>query len=208
MGRSAPPGRAILVEMSTAQRIATLALLAAVSVAAAAEEPRVEITGGVDPSGQNYSWTVTNRGDTPIVSVTFPHYNADLFSPPAGWQREETHLRHVGSKPAPGICRGFVDGVEKSGILPNGSAGFSIRLNADGASKGRGVVQVRFMDGRTVSVRNVELPIAPTFFGQYGMMIALAAAFAIFVLVQVRRKKNRGAADDSDDEAEAERPVA
>ncbi|GMU82532.1 MAG: hypothetical protein AMXMBFR47_24030 [Planctomycetota bacterium] len=207
-GRSGPPAPAILLEMHSAQRIAVLALLAAVSVAAAAEEPRVEITGGVDPSGQNYSWTVTNRSDTPIVSVTFPHYNADLFSPPAGWQREETHLRHVGSKPAPGICRGFVDGVEKSGILPSGSAGFSIRLNADGASKGRGVVQVRFKDGRTVSVRNVELPVAPTFFGQYGMMIALAAAFAIFVLVQVRRKKNRGGAEDSDEEAEADRPVA
>ncbi|MCC6361614.1 MAG: hypothetical protein IT450_23000, partial [Phycisphaerales bacterium] len=72
-GRSGPPAPAILLEMLSAQRIAVLALLAAVSVAAAAEEPRVEITGGVDPSGQNYSWTVTNRSDTPIVSVTFPH---------------------------------------------------------------------------------------------------------------------------------------
>lgn len=193
--------------MSTVRRIPALVFLAALTLGASAEEPRVEISGGVDPSGQNYEWTVTNRGDSPIVSVTFPHYNADLFSPPPGWHREETHLRHVGSTPAPGICRGYVEGATQSGIVPNGSASFSMRLNADGAPKGRGVVEIRFKDGRTISVRGVELPVAPTLFGQYGTMFALAAAFAIFVLVQVRRKKKRGAADDPDEDAEQDSPV-
>lgn len=195
--------------MSRVQRIATLVLLAAISLAAAAEEPRVEISGGVDPSGQNYAWTVKNLSDTPIVSVTFPHYNADLFSPPPGWLREETHLRHVGSKPAPGIARAYVNESEHSGILPGASADFTMRINADGASKGRGTAVVRFKDGRTLNVRSVELPTAPTFFGQHATTLALAAAFGLFLLVQVlrRRKNGPGQAEPESDE-ETSDPVA
>ncbi len=194
--------------MSTTQRIATLVLLAAISLAAAAsaqaaEEPRVEISGGVDPSGQNYAWTVKNLSDTPIVSVTFPHYNADLFSPPTGWLREETHLRHVATKPAPGIARAYVNESEHSGILPGASADFTMRINADGASKARGAVDIQFKDGGTLKVRNVELPTAPTFFGQHGTTIALAAAFGVFLLFQVLRRRKR-APDVTDQESDDE----
>lgn len=184
------------VAMHPGFRFVPAALLLAVCVAAG--EPRVEIHGGADPSEQNYKWTVVNQSGQPIVSVSFPHYNGDLFLPPSGWESAATALRGPGSKPEPGICRGYVDQATQSGILPNSSAEFSLRISRDGAMKGHGPVEVRFKDGSTLTVANVELPVAPSFFGRFGYMIALAAAFAIFLVVQVvRRRKNGAPPDDS-----------
>ena len=49
------------------------------SMAGAGDDVQVRITGGPDPSGHNYAWTVANEDTSPIVRVEFPHIHADLF---------------------------------------------------------------------------------------------------------------------------------
>lgn len=161
------------------------------SVAPAAQSggETVVIEGGADASGQQYAWTVTNRGSTPIVWIEFPHYHADAFMAPAKWKKETTHLNIAGSKDLPGVCRASVDSPDL-GIGPNRSAEFQMRVSNAGAARRLGEVKVRFADGREMTIGDVELPSPLSRGEQYQMLIGLAVIFGLILLVNARRKRS------------------
>ncbi len=167
-----------------------VALLSAVTAGAAGtpEEPKVEIAGGADGSGQNYRWTVTNHYGSPIVYIQFPHYHADTFHAPEGWSKESTYLVNVGVPDKPGTCTASVDSARK-GIPPGRSAEFSVRLATGGAHRRPGQVTVRFADGTQTIVAGVELPTASTTPERLYGLIGFALVFVIIVIVQTRRRR-------------------
>ena len=107
-----PPRR---TSRSALPRIASPLLLSVALVAprTAAQQPKVTISGGADTSGQNYRWTVTNHYGSPVVYIQFPHYHADTFFAPDGWEKECTNLIRVGARNAPGTCTARADSPEK-----------------------------------------------------------------------------------------------
>ncbi|HUU97787.1 MAG TPA: hypothetical protein VM487_18785 [Phycisphaerae bacterium] len=191
-----PPRR---TSRSALPRIASPLLLSVALVAprTAAQQPKVTITGGADASGQNYRWTVTNHYGSPVVYIQFPHYHADTFFAPDGWEKECTNLIGVGARNAPGTCTAWADSPEK-GIAPGRSAEFSVRLAAVGAHRRPGQVTVRFADGTQTIVAGVELPTASTTSEQLYALIGFAMVFAIVVYVQVRRRRRTPRAPEPD----------
>jgi len=173
--------------------------LSAVTAGAAGtpDEPKVEITGGAEGSGQNYRWTVTNHYGSPVVYIQFPHYHADTFITPNGWEKECTNLMRVGARDAPGTCTAWADSPEK-GIAPGRSAEFSVRLAAGGAHRRPGQVTVRFADGTQTIVAGVELPTASTTPERLYGLIGFALVFAIVVIVQTRRRRKAPPAVEPD----------
>lgn len=165
----------------------------------AAEDSRVSIKGGIDPdepSGHNYVWTVTNRHSSPIVSVEFPHYRADMFLAPDGWKTECTYLVNVGVPLKPGTCTAKMD-PEQGGLFRGASATFRMRVAPEGAPIGKGTVLVRFADGTQAAVEGVTLPRAPDESGKHAPLIALVVLFVVVVVVREwRQRKNKSPASD------------
>jgi len=182
-----PPCR---TSRSALPRIASPLLLSVALVAphTAAQQPKVTITGGADASGQNYRWTVTNHHGSPVIYIQFPHYHADTFFTPDGWEKECINLIRVGARNEPGTCTASVDSPEK-GIAPGRSAEFGMRLARVGAHRRPGNVTVRFADGTQTITAGVELPTVSTTSEQLYALIGFALVFAIVVYVQVRRRR-------------------
>ncbi|UCG17404.1 MAG: hypothetical protein JSV19_05115 [Phycisphaerales bacterium] len=136
------------------------------------------ITGGADVSGHNYEWTVTNHHSSPIVLVQFPHYMADVFTPPDGWTSEMTNP--LGK----GVCS-----VESVTGLPTGrSVTVGLRVAPRGAFRGRGNVLVRFADDTEVLVP-AEMPTKEPFIRRNIPVIGLGLAFGAFLLVRALKKR-------------------
>jgi len=163
---------------------------------AAANDAQVSIEGGADeedPSGHNYTWTVTNHHASPIVSVEIPHYRADTFTAPKGWKTECTYLVGIGVPDKPGVCRAMPESPG-AGLVRGASAEFRMRIAGGGTTPqpGRGRVLVRFADGSETAVEGVEVPQAPAASTRYIPLIGLAAIFAAVVAVrEYRRRKTR-----------------
>jgi len=174
----------VIIALSTA----VLAELS--SAVAQAPVPQVSITGGADPSGHQYRWTVTNRASSPVVLVEFPHTQADLFLAPAGWKIRNTNLINVGVKSDSGVCRATVES-SADGIDFGESAEFSMRIAPAGALRGVGNVRVRWADGTESWISGVELPIRPPRGETFTSLIALGAIFLGFVAVAAWRRKRR-----------------
>lgn len=163
----------------------------------------ITITGGPDGSGQNYEWTVTNNSPSPIIDISFPHHHADTFISPGDhtpasdlddWTEECSHLQVAGATQSNGICRAFVTDPDR-GILPGRNAKFGVRIARIGAEKGPGNVTVKLGDGTTVTVAGVMLPVAPSVGQKYGMTIFMGGGLAVFIAIQVaRRRRAREAA--------------
>jgi len=134
-------------------------VLAALATGAAAAPPKVEITGGHNPAAHSYVYMVSNRSDSPIVGVEFPHYRADTFTAPEGWQTASTFLVNVGVPDKPGVCKAFVERPSQ-GIPSNAKAEFALRIAPDGEQPvpASGEVVVRFADGSETTVADVEVP--------------------------------------------------
>ena len=149
----------------------------------------VRITGGADGPGQNYTWQVVNLSDSRIVSIAFPHYHADVFRIPDGWEQETTGLATAGSKDSHlgGIARAFVNDPER-GLAQGFDAQFELRIARVGAQRRPGEVTVKFANGTEVIVPDVELPTMKTFGEQYIMGFGLALIFGIMFLM-TRKKK-------------------
>lgn len=158
-----------------------------------AEGGRVVIAGGADQSGHQYSWTVTNQHDGPIVRIAFPHFRADLFFAPEGWSTDKsTYIANVGVPDQPGVCVAEV-GSHSAGIKEGGSETFRMQISARGAQRGRGPVTVTFADGTQTRVAGVELPQRPQVSERFITLIALTAAIAVWLGVRAMRgKKVRG----------------
>jgi len=169
-------------------RIPAIAVLSASLLGSAQAQERVTIEGGNDGSGQNYEWTVTNRHTSPIVSIVFPHYQADTFTPPAGWRQKCTNLAVIGSADEPGECRGYVE-PPTPGIAPGASDKFRIRLARVGAAKGSGTVTVQFADGTSAQISGVTLPTAQSGWEKSLMPVAMGALLLLALLIARRKKR-------------------
>jgi hypothetical protein len=166
------------------------AWLATAAAAAAADQGlRVSIEGDVDESGHQYRWTVTNRHQSPIVYLEFPHYHADLFQHPEGWTAHNTEIVGISGGRKPGICSAQAD--SSAGIQPGESAVFSMRIAPAGAKRGIGQVQIRFADGGKATVAGVELPREETFSERYTLMLGFAGLFVLYVVIRARRVRTR-----------------
>jgi len=161
----------------------------------AADEPQVSISGGVDQTNrQFYRWTIVNRYTSPLVSVEFPQYHGDLFTPPDGWSQKWKNKASVGGgEDAPGWVRTAAKGPAQ-GIQPGGTVTFQLRVSHAGALTRPGSVKVRFADGSEVVLKGVQVPSSQTFFEQNIMVFGMAVLFVIAVVWHLRNRRKSAAA--------------
>ena len=157
---------------------------------AAAAGPLVSITTEVDPSGQNYMWTIENKHTLPITRITFPHYHVDQFIPPPGWSTEgTTNLAMAGNPDEPGVCVATASSAG-SGIGAGRTGAVSARISKGGANRRRGAMTVRFSDESQVRIAaGVELPTAPSVGERLVMPLGMVIVFAIIILANSRRRR-------------------
>lgn len=148
----------------------------------------VTVAGGADASRHMYTWTVTNRHTSPITRVEFPHYRATLFFAPTGWSTDCTFLVNVGVEDSPGACVAGAP-APSDGIQPGRSAEFRMQCSARGASRGIGVITIRFADGIEREVAGVELPQPEGIGDKFVPLIGLAAIAGIFALIAAIRNR-------------------
>lgn len=167
-------------------------LLVGVATAQPAPDALATIAGGADPSGQQFEWVVTNHHVSPLVEITFPHYRADTFTAPQGWETDCTNLVNVGVADEPGTCTARAHDPQRA-IQPLRQGTFSMRLARGGAPRGKARVQVRFADGQTATIAGVELPVPPSSFQRFAPVAGLGAILALVVATQVWRRARRAA---------------
>jgi len=166
-----------------------LGLVGGLLPVAGAAAPPVTITGGVDRSNsQFYRWNITNNHTSPIVFIDFPHYHADTFTSPPGWNQEWENRSMAGSKDAPGWVQTSVEATAQ-GVQPGATAEFEMRLARAGADPRPGRVAVRFADGTETTIGGVILPTAKPFLERNVMAIGLGTIFVIAVLIHLRHRR-------------------
>lgn len=148
------------------------------------------MTGGADPSGHEYAWKLTNEGASSIVEVRIPHYRANLFFPPDGWESSCTGLVAVGAKNEPGLCT-VKPASGKEGLTPGRSVELRMQIAAAGAKRRAGSVVVRFADGAEFSVAGVELPTRESSGDRYVAPTGLGLIIMILAFRNARRKRRR-----------------
>lgn len=151
---------------------------------------KVSVEGGVDVSGNVYTWKVTNRHDSPIVEVWFMHFRANAFNAPDGWEKETEYLVNVGVPDKPGECKATVD-RQRMGIQPGESAEFGVNIDARGASVGHGQFHIGFADGTAVVVDGVEMPRPENFFEKFATPIGMALLVGIALLINKLRNRKQ-----------------
>lgn len=158
-------------------------LLAGVSVACGAS---AQIQGGFDPEVGSFSWQIRNTGNSPIMQVEFPHFQAEGLVVPDGYTGECTNAFVAAAPAEPGVCKAVAKSAINA-IRPGQTATFSLRLRQPPAAIGKGEVTLRFADGHAESVSGIELPVKP----QQGFgpvpLIALGLAFAAYAIWRFRR---------------------
>ena len=177
-----------------------LVLGTAFTPALASDAPLVEIIGGTDASGQNYTWTVTNRHRSPIISLAIPHYRAALFVAPPGWSADCTYLVNVGVEDRPGVCTITPLASGGSGLANGRSAEFRMQIAASGAGRGRGRVSVRFADGTSVEIDGVETPQPLAAMDRYAPVLGLGGIALLALLIGLFRNRRKSAASPSPSE--------
>lgn len=153
-----------------------------------ARATKVEISGGADASGHQYTWKITNRSQVPIVAVDIPHYRATLFFPPDGWTQDCTFLVNVGVKSSPGVCSAKAEPVQGA-IRPGRSLEFKMQVG-DRTVRGGGEVVVYFQNGEQTRIGGVELPIREPSGDQMVPLIGMGVAFLVFILAGKRRRRS------------------
>lgn len=171
-----------------APALAVAALFIAAAPARAEDNAKATIEGGVQLNDGSYAWTVTNLHTAPIVEITFPHYLADQFHVPKGWKQETTYLVNVGVEEKPGVCKATAPSAEV-GIAPKAKGSFGMRMSRKRAPRGSGVVNVKFADGATAAIANVELPVAPSNLEAPMMIGGFGTVLLIFILARRKRRK-------------------
>lgn len=169
-------------------------LLLLLSAPAIAGLPSVTITGGLQPDGSYYRWEVVNHSASAVVSVEFPHYQADQFILPddlrgRGWKSKCTYLVNVGVEDRPGTCR--AEAPKNGGIPPQGKATFTMRVRLLESRQGRGIVKVKLADGTSLEIADVEVPCMPGYFERFGVLITLAILMGLAALIAVCRRHRK-----------------
>jgi hypothetical protein len=180
--------------------VAWTALDGAARGASTQDPPAVIITGGADASGHNYTWRIENRANQAIARLTFPHYHADLFTCPPGWQQTCTFLVNEGVPDRAGICTAH---APPEGLAPGTGMDLSMRIASAGAVRGQGVVTVLFADGTTMTVEGVELPQAPSHMERFLPLFAFGAILALILIRRMMRRYLTGRRPDAGGAASA-----
>ena len=159
----------------------TLAITAPVSIAASAQ-----IIGGFDSRQRSFTWRITNSGDSPIVQVEIPHFHADAFFFPEGWDGNTTNLVTGDVPNEPGVCKATANGPG-SAIEPGRSKLFQMHLSLADADIGRGEVKVHFANGKVETIGGVQVAVKThRGFGPVPAIV-LGAVFLLYVLWRARR---------------------
>ncbi len=174
-------------------RLIAIAALVGSGAVAAAQSPRVTITGGLKEDG-GYQWEIANQHTSPIVYVEFPHFQADMFSVPPRWKSKSTYLVNVGVEKRPGVCTAWVESP-RDGIGAGGRAQFGMRVRQMEARMTLGEVRVRFADDNEVVISGVELPSRPGLLDRFGLLICFLILFGILALIVARKKKHAVSSD-------------
>lgn len=135
---------------------------------------------------------VENNAKSAVVYVEFPHYLADLFTAPDGWETRSTLLSNIGVEKKPGICTASANSPA-DGIVSGASAEFDMRLGRDGqeeASAKPQTARVRFADGATIEVPGVTLPASPARWSNIPLIAGFAVVVVLFIALG-RRKRAR-----------------
>jgi hypothetical protein len=175
-------------------------VLLTVMIARASRAQEVTITGGAT-NPHEYLWTVVNHKSSPITSVEFPHYHADLFEPvPDEWTYEATAVVGQHSGGGIGHCI-FKATARRYGILPGESLEFAMRIAPAGAVAAPGTVVVGWADGTTARVTGVEVPSKERWFRRNFPMVGLGGSFLLFVVVAHLWRKRKSASRPIGDES-------
>jgi len=94
-----------------------------------------------------YTYQVTNLSTSPIVRFALKQHATYNFTAPKGWQTEIIS----------GVFQAWTDKWE-TGISPNESGEFSLRVSSSGAVLGSTTAKVTFQSGQTASIREVWAP--------------------------------------------------
>ncbi len=175
------------------------------SAFAQSNKQKVTITGGIDPSGKLYNWTITNNYSKRIVFVSFPHYSASTFTAPFGWEVDCENLLNVGVANPQGDCEATAMDLS-AGIPRSGSSKFEMQVPRAVARR-PGKVLIRFADDTEYVVAGVELPQKESVGERYVPMIGMGGIFAIFLLVAWMRSRGKKSEEDPDSNvADSEQP--
>ncbi len=159
-----------------------------VSMAGGAE-PAAVVRGGADVTGQVYTWVITNRRDSPLIYVSFPHYRGGAFVAPDGWDTSEsTYLVGVGVEDRPGVCVARAPSAS-DGIRVGRSAEFRLQLAAGGARHVQGEMTLHFADGSEAVIPEVELPYREAVGDQFVTLLGLGAIFGGWLLLRYVRSR-------------------
>jgi hypothetical protein len=135
---------------------------------------------------RHFRWTVTNHGDTPILAFQAPRYLGEEFLAPPNWQGEIL----VGKGSGKDDVR-FTAGNPYHAILPGASKSFEIHDRRLRGTKRRLAVQVELAGGNVVTIADVWCPAPENVFEKNLPLIGLGGMFAVFLLVQVWRKRRK-----------------
>jgi hypothetical protein len=167
------------------------ARVAPVLCAAVGNGPAVTITGGSEPTGRTYTWTITNQSSSPIVSIEFRHYHGNVFVPAQGWSADGSTFREGGGwRGQEAKCVGRAMSAEVA-IGPGESGEFQLLMDVAGAPRGTGEMKLGLADGTTAVVAGVELPREPSISDTYVSLIGLGGIFGLWLVFQAVRRRRR-----------------
>lgn len=162
-------------------------MLAMVAARAMAAGPSAAVTGGCDPSGHNYEWTIVHDHESPLVYVEIPHFRADMFSAPDGWTTEIINQNSPDLQP--GKCIAQVTALS-TGLRRGEKGEFTMRINAASAQKGRRAMRLRFADRAEIDVM-ATIPIEYSSLERYLVPLVLGGSFGLYLLVITIRSNRR-----------------
>lgn len=162
------------------------------AVLPAAGNSRVTIDSRYESNDREYVYRVTNLGDSRIVRVEIPHYTADLFQVPEGWEAETTNLRGRGGTSDSGICAARpkppYTGLDRAAVVE-----FRMRVPDAAVWAGDGEAKVQFADGTEITVAGVKVPQPPSTGSNLVMPIGFAVFFIIAIGIRELRRRRQGA---------------
>ena len=160
-----------------------MAIVAGDAQTAYAQRDPVTIQGGRQQENrQVWRWTVTNRSQSPIVYMRFPHFRGDIFSYPKDrWNEEITNRNEVGMVPRNGT---FILRAKdpSTGLQPGQPLEIGIQVAAKGAFSVLRDVEIRFADGTTVTVPDVDCPQEQPIWERNILLLGFGAMFLVLVI--------------------------
>ncbi len=151
--------------------------LAAVSDLGEFQTDKVSISVNIQSS--IYTYQITNRNTSPMVSFEIPEHAAYNFIAPKDWKAEESE----------GIFKAWTDDFLQ-GIRSGEKEDFSMRVSSKGAVLGQVPAVIRFHSGESITVPAVWAPVAESrsYIFLVGGVILAIFVFHIWIIAAKQRK--------------------